>query len=260
MELPDHWHGAISERHSYRSFIDQPIEPEKLEQLEKTSVDFAPGGARAVIVRSGFDAVSRGIVGAYGSITGAPAYATFIGDTTHPAWRQMCGYLGEGVVLEAVALGLSTCWVGGFFRPGVVAGHVELTGSEKVLAVTPLGYRTGELTRKDRLFKAAARSRKRKPLSEMVSGLPEKDWPDWVRSGLEAARVAPSAVNRQPWRFLVEPDAVTLSVDSGKDDYRIPKRLDCGIAMLHFELGARHADYQGSWKRLELPAVARFTP
>lgn len=259
MDLPDRWYGAISERHSYRSFIDKPIEPDKLEGLEKTCADFSPGGARAVVVRQGFGAVSRGLVGSYGSITGAPAYAAFIGDTTHPDWRQMSGFLGEGIVLEAVGLGLSTCWVGGFFRPGVVAGQIELAETEQVLAVTPLGYRTGELTRKDRLFKSAARSRKRKPFSDLVSGLEAKDWPDWVRSGLEAARTAPSAVNRQPWRFLVEPNAVTLSVDSGKDDYRIPKRLDCGIAMLHFELGARHAGHPVRWESLPLPGVARFS-
>ncbi|MDI3546615.1 MAG: hypothetical protein PWR10_267 [Halanaerobiales bacterium] len=46
------------------------------------------------------------------------------------------------------------------------------------------------------------------------------------------------SVNRQPWRFRFSDGGVTISVDNpDKDLYS--KRLDCGIAMLHFELGAR---------------------
>jgi nitroreductase len=258
MTLPDRWFDAISERHSYRSYSDKPIEPNKLEQLTQTCSDFSLTEARAVVVEESFEPVSRGIVGAYGKITGAPAYMAFIGDSSLPFFQQLTGYVGEGCVLEAVTLGLSTCWVGGFFHPQIVSSHIALKETERILAVTPVGYRTEELTRKDRLFKKIAGSHKRKALAELTSGLPEKDWPSWVRSGLEAARVAPSAVNRQPWRFHVEDSAVTMSVDSGKDEYKIPKRLDCGIAMLHFRLGARHAGHTGRWENLELPQVAQF--
>ncbi|RJQ45189.1 MAG: nitroreductase, partial [Gaiellales bacterium] len=255
MTPPDHWHEAIAARHSYRSYKDIPVEEEALARLEKACAWAGLAGARAVIVRSRFDEVSRGIAGSYGRIDGAPAYAAFIGDTGNPWHEQLAGYLGEGVVLEAVSIGLSTCWVGGFFFPRVVATHVELAAGEKVLAVTPLGYRKEHLTRKDRLFKTVARSRGRKPVTELTTGLPEGSWPGWARAGLESARLAPSVMNRQPWRFAVADDAVTLSVDSPRDTYWIPKRLDCGIAMLHFELGALRAGFSGRWMMLDPPAV-----
>ncbi len=38
----------------------------------------------------------------------------------------------------------------------------------------------------------------------------------------------------------------------------ISKRLDCGIAMLHLELGARAAGTSGSWEFLKSPGVAQF--
>lgn len=67
-----------------------------------------------------------------------------------------------------------------------------------------------------------------------------------------------NAVNRQPWRFLVDERSITVSTDSLKDTYHIPKRLDCGIAMLHIELGARHVGVEGRWEYLKASDVARF--
>ena len=45
---------------------------------------------------------------------------------------------------------------------------------------------------------------------------------------------------------------------AGSRDPKISRRLDCGIAMLHFELGVRAAGLSGSWEFLPPPDVARF--
>jgi hypothetical protein len=99
---------------------------------------------------------------------------------------------------------------------------------------------------------------KRKPLTELVMGIEELKWPVGVKTALEAARVAPSAVNRQPWRFKVETNSITISVDNLKDTFNISKRLDCGIAMLHFEVASLYCGVQGKWEFLKPPDVARF--
>ena len=57
--------------------------------------------------------------------------------------------------------------------------------------------------------------------------------------------MAPSAVNRQSLRFKVAEDNITVAVDSIKDSFGIAKRLDCGIAMLHLELGAMAGGVSG---------------
>jgi nitroreductase len=77
---------------------------------------------------------------------------------------------------------------------------------------------------------------------------------------LEAARRAPSARNRQPWRFRIEGEAVTVFTGSEKQNGKLSPRLDCGIAMLHFELGARAAGLAGRWELLDAPDVARYVP
>ncbi|KKL04715.1 hypothetical protein LCGC14_2613280, partial [marine sediment metagenome] len=47
--------------------------------------------------------------------------------------QEEVGYTGEGVILEATALGLNTCWVGGFFKSKSVASLVEIKSNERVL-------------------------------------------------------------------------------------------------------------------------------
>jgi len=101
-------------------------------------------------------------------------------------------------------------------------------------------------------------SHRRRPLSGLVTGLQDSEWPQWIRAALEAARLAPSAVNRQPWRFYVEPNGITVSVNSIRREFGLSKRLCCGIAMLHIEVAALHCGMRGMWQFLEAPHVARF--
>ena len=53
----------------------------------------------------------------------------------------------EGVILEATALGLNTCWVGGFYRRDGVLKQVNLEGAERILGITPIGYSKDETDR-----------------------------------------------------------------------------------------------------------------
>ena len=93
---------------------------------------------------------------------------------------------------------------------------------------------------------------------QLVEGWQGWEGDDWIPLALEAARLAPSAVNRQPWRFHPEPGSITVSVDTLKDSFHIAKRLDCGIAMLHLEVAVRHRGKDGRWEFLDAPRVARF--
>ena len=82
----------------------------------------------------------------------------------------------------------------------------------------------------------------------------------WAAEGVRLARIAPSAVNRQPWRFELDQGAVTVSVVGRGAEGSVSRLLDVGIAMLHFEVGARLMGAQGTWELLEAPRVALFRP
>lgn len=195
---------------------------------------------------------------AYGKIRNAPAYAAFIGEMDDRNVQEKAGRLGEFLILEATSLGLGTCWVGASFRPDAVRSQIELKSDEQVLAVSPLGFVKEQYSLEEKLMAGLVKSSKRKSLEELWLEKPIGPVPRWISTSLEAARLAPSAVNRQPWRFSVEDKSIKLSVDNVKDSYHISKRLDCGIAMAHVEIAAVHSGEAGIWEYLSNPGVARF--
>ncbi len=261
MDIPfSKWHAAIPPRRSRRRFDSIGLESSLLTQLQTICREFRPfPQARAELVAQSPDRILKGAIGPYGKVRGAPALIAFIGDKDDPYVQEKVGYLGEGIILEATAMGLATCWVGGFFRPKVAASFVGTAETERVLAVTPVGHAAEDLSLEERTMTGFGRSHRRKPLAELVTGLDQTELPHWMKSALEAARIAPSAINRQPWRFYVEPHSITVSVDNPRFTFGISKRLDCGIAMLHIEVAALDCGMQGRWEFLEAPRVARFT-
>lgn len=263
MEIPfARWHAAIPLRRSRRRYDSIPLEQGQLAQLQTVCGEFRPyPQARAELLTESPDEVLRGIVASYGKVKGAQALIAFIGDIDDPYVNEKVGYTGEGIILEATAMGLGTCWVGGsmFFRRGLAESIVGAGEKERVFAVTPVGYAARGVSFAERAQTAFGLAHRRKPLAELVTGPDEKEWPDWIKAALEAARLAPSAVNRQPWRFYVEPKSITVSVDSSLIEWGISKRLDCGIAMLHIEVAALDCGAKGKWELLGAPQVAKFT-
>jgi hypothetical protein len=63
--------------------------------------------------------------------------------------------------------------------------------SEKVVAVTPVGYAAGRWSAEEKLMTGFGRNHRRKPLAELATGLDQSYWPNWVKVALEAARLAP---------------------------------------------------------------------
>jgi nitroreductase len=251
MELPvEKWYRAIGKRRSCRRYFPQFLSQELVYHLWHviTELNEAYSGARIELLTDRPDPILKGILGSYGKIQEARAYAAFIGDTRDPHMEEKLGYLGECFILEATANRLGSCWVGGTFKADAVSRIVHAGPEETVLAVATVGFPQEQ---------HPAGGHKRKPLEKMCTGLPKEEWPNWVDAALEAARLAPSAYNRQPWRFKVEQEGVTVSLDNPQQG-RLSQRLDCGIAMLHLEIGALSRGAQGSWEYLTGPDVARF--
>jgi hypothetical protein len=143
MDIPfPRWYSAVQRRRSRRHFNpNRSIEPDILAKLDTFCKQFRPfPHARSCLVTKSVDNVFKGVFGSYGKIKGVSAFIAFIGDMNSPFVQEEVGYTGEGIILEATALGLNTCWVGGFFRPESVASLVEIGSQERILAVTPVGY------------------------------------------------------------------------------------------------------------------------
>lgn len=262
MEIPfSRWYPAIEKRRSRRAFDpSRSIEPDKLSALDLVCKGFVPfPGARSCLVNEPGNDVFKGSVGSYGKVKGAPAFMAFIGNMESASVQEEAGYTGEGVILEATALGLNTCWVGGFFKPESVASIIEVKSNERVLAISPVGYAVSSETFEEELMTGFGRSHRRVPISKLIGGLKQDTLPEWIRAALQAAQNAPSAVNRQPWGFEVQGKSITLYVRTDGPEFNVSKRLDCGIAMMHIEVAALYFGIRGKWELLEAPRVARFS-
>jgi nitroreductase len=255
----ERWYQAIGRRRSRRRFDGKPLPEEGEKRLAAMCAEFRPfPDARAEFISRSADLVLKGAVGTYGKVKGARAFIALVGNMESVHAQERAGYTGEGIVLEAVAMGLDTCWVAGLFRRDVAARLADIHDREQVLAVVPVGHAPHDWSLEERLMTGFGRTHKRKPAEALLLCAEDEQVSSWLGAAIEAARLAPSAVNRQPWRFRGSDEALTVSVDDTKLLHTISKRLDCGIAMLHIELAAFHAGVRGQWEFLENPDVATF--
>ena len=260
IQISPGWYPAINVRRSRRNFDkNKPIGTDARDRLHQVCSGFKPyNSVRVEFIDKPPDDIFANALGFYGNIKGAPAFLAFIGDTSDPNMQEKMGYTGEAAVLEATSLGLGTCWVALTYNARAVKSLVKLDKKEKLICVSPVGCTTEQWSFEEKVFSVFGSNHQRKPLPSMVSGLPETSWPAWVKSAVEAARLAPSAMNRQPWGFRVEERSITNYVKDRGPEFNVARRLDCGIAMLHLELGALSKGVSGKWELLKQPQVARF--
>lgn len=261
IEIRPAWYDAINVRCSRRIYDkSKPVTSEIKDRLHFICNSFRPySSARVEFVSEPPDDIFAHSLGIYGNIKNAPSFLAFIGDMSDPHVQEKVGYTGEGIILEATTLGLSTCWVALFYNARKVKSMISLDRHEKLIAVSPTGYSTEQWTFQRKMMSGFGINHKRNHLSAIVNGLEEPQWDDWARAAVEAARIAPSAVNRQPWKFEIARDGITVSTAGHGPEFNISRRLDCGIAMMHIELGALSKEVRGKWEFLQQPEVSRFT-
>ena len=253
------WLAAVATRHSRRAYDPRPVDSATLDAIDAVCSAFRPfADARTVLVRQPSVDVFTGLLGGYGRVKGAPHLLVFVGDEGAEFVDQHVGFTGEAIVLEAAARQVDTCWVAGFFRASLAAEVVDLAPGERIYAVSPLGHATPHVGFGERSMQSLAHAHARRTVEQVAPSV-SGGWPQWAIAAVETARLAPSAMNRQPWRFRFDAGALVIAQDNAGETPKVTKRLDCGIAMLHAELGARASGAVGGWRDLDATLdVARY--
>ncbi|MBR1534669.1 MAG: nitroreductase [Ruminococcus sp.] len=207
---------AIEERHSVRSYTDRPIEGETLDRLQKL-VDNAnkASGLHIQLVLNEPKAFDSKMAH-YGKFSGVKNYIALIGKRDKDL-DEKCGYYGESIVIGAQMLGLNTCWVALTYKKIPDAFTVE--NDEKLLMVIAIGYGID-----------SGRAHSGKFYDEVTS---DKDSPQWFKSGVEAALLAPTAMNQQKFSFTLKDGKVLAKAKFGACS-----KTDLGIVKYHFEIGS----------------------
>lgn len=259
----------INRRISCRTYRHESIEAGKLDELK----DFlaantqTPFGSRVRFELFDFGQMNTDDIkacGTYGVIKGA---RQFIVGAVEKQTRCMedYGFCMEKAILQATALGLGTCWLGGTFKRTGFAAKIRLADDELLPAITPVGYASDKRSLIDHAFRFAAGSNRRKPWEELffredLKPL-KKEEAGSYETALESVRIGPSASNKQPWRIIRDGDKPCLHFflqrTSGYGDYGEVRlqNVDIGIAMCHFELSARELGLDGCWK-VAVPGIA----
>lgn len=217
---------AIEARVSRRTYLETEIAPQTLAALqEKIAEVNAESGLNIAWLADGAAALAGGK--SYGMFRGARALLVLKGDRTLPHLREKLGYYGEILVLEATALGLGTCWVGGTFDAKALA----VPQGEELVCVVPVGNVRANASVREKLLRGIIHRK-----SKSVEQLMQADAPlgGELRRAVELVQRAPTTRNLQKAVFTLQNGEVTAHVP---DDYPLDM-VDLGICKLHFECGA----------------------
>ena len=215
---------AIAARHSVRAYKNQPLAEDVVKVVEEKIAVLNREGKLHIQLIKNEPKAFLGTMAKYGKFRNVTNYIVMAGKKSDDLDERV-GYYGEQLVLLVQTLGLNTCWVGLSYSK--VPGTYVLEEGEKIACYIALGY--GETPGVGHKIKTI----------NQVSNASDVT-PTWFRNGVEAALLAPTAVNQQKFSF------VYAGMNNNRHLVRAKKgfsmigytRMDFGIAKYHFEIGA----------------------
>ncbi len=216
---------VMGQRHSVRAYQERALSPELEAALRQEIQQCNAESSLHIQLVVNEPKAFSGRIAHYGKFSGVTSYLALVGKKG-PGLDEACGYYGERLVLWMQRQGLNSCWVALTYDK--VPGAYTVSPGEKLCLVIALGYGANQGT--------PHRSRPAEEVMDWVEPMPK-----WFRSGVEAALLAPTAMNQQKFRFIQDGTAVTAK--AGLGPYT---RVDLGIAKYHFELGAGKENF--TWK------------
>lgn len=208
---------AMKERHSVRAYKDTPLNEEVKSELNEMIMQCSEQSGLHIQLVTDEPKAFDSFMAHYGKFSGVKNYIAMVGPKG-PDLEEKCGYYGEKLVLKAQQLGLNTCWVAMTYKK--IKTAFSIASGEKLCIVIAIGYGVTQGV-----------SHKTKSIGEVSKT--DGDMPGWFEKGVEAALLAPTAMNQQKFTFILNGDTVTARAGMG-----FYSKIDLGIAEYHFELGA----------------------
>lgn len=214
---------VMKNRHSVRRYTDEKIDGNIKEELLKVIDECNNDSGLNIQLCTEEPKAFDSFMAHYGKFNNVKNYIAIVGKKSDD-FQEKCGYYGEKVVLKAAELGLNTCWVALTFSKVNTVCKIEK--GEKLCCVIALGYGENQ--------GVAHKSKSIEELSK-VDGV----MPNWFKRGMEAACLAPTAMNQQ--KFLITLDGNEVKAKALTAFY---SKLDLGIVKYHFELGAGKENFK----------------
>lgn len=210
---------AMKNRHSVRSYIDKAIDGETLAELSAEIDACNNEGELHIQLITNEPTAFEGMRAHYGKFSGVQNYIALVGRKS-TNFDEKSGYYGQRIALKAQMLGLNTCWVALTFNKGAAKKAIAISKGEKLGCVLALGY-----------GKTQGTAHNSKPMTALCKTT--GNVPKWFEDGMEAAMLAPTAMNQQ--KFLLTYTEGKMAVNSTGGLYA---QVDLGIVKYHTEIGS----------------------
>lgn len=249
----------VKKRRSIRTYESKEITYNTIREIEKF-IQNIEGPFKAEVrfkIINSKEEVNGGRLGTYGVIKGTNYYIGAAVKKSEFALEEL-GYEMEALILFLTGLGLGSCWVGGTFKRGQFDKVMETGENELFPVITPIGFPSKKQRVVERFIKYRAKSAKRKEWNELFylrdlsSPLTKFSTLGLYKDALENVRLAPSALNIQPWRIIKKDNEFHFYKEGHRKNYSEKlsydmQRIDLGIAMCHFDLTCKENGIQGKF-------------
>ena len=163
------------------------------------------------------------------------------------------GYSFEYALLYALSLGVGSVMLGSSLNRAAFEKAMDVKEDEVMFVASPLGYIAQKMSIREGLMRKGVKADERlafdKLFFENNFATPySKD--DELKSAFEAVRLAPSAVNKQPWRAVVDGDKVHFFEAKTMKSNALGdlQKVDMGIALCHFDLAMKESGVNGRFE------------
>lgn len=175
-----------------------------------------------------------------------------------PQFEVAYGYSFEKFCLYAESLGLGTVMLGGTLSRKTFETAMELADNEVMPIASPVGYPADKKSVREKLMRKAIKADERQPFEKLFfensfAKSLTADGAEQFAEAFEMVRLAPSAVNKQPWRAVKCGNIVHFFKKKTRgmatDSFDIQK-IDIGIALAHFDLTLKENGILGNFMSL----------
>lgn len=246
---------AVRKRYSVRNYADREIEDDKKKEI-KSFIDSLQNPFGKEVKYYYLDkeySNKKQKLGTYGVIKGAKNY---IGTSIklEPMALEALGYELELLILYLTYQDIGTCWLGGTFDRKGFSSAMDVNEEELFPIITPYGYAAEKKHIKEIAMRKAIKADGRKDWSELFfnenfhTPLAKNQAGD-LAFPLEMLRLGPSASNKQPWRIVLNKEALHFyQHKEPKYSEHFPydiQKIDMGIAAAHLDLSVKEKGIKG---------------
>lgn len=224
---------TIRERHSVREYDGKPLSRAEFDALGAVVEECArESGLDIQLVGDNPEVFN--VIARFGLIRGCRTHVAFVVDDAKArgvAADEAIGYWGQKIVLAAQDMELNTCWCALCSRKKSCA---VVAPGKKIRLIIAVGH-----------GKTQGFSRKTKSVEALSSVECAKE-PAWFAAAMEAAQLAPTAMNNQNFKITLLSDGKTVRIDAPQSGLNV---IDEGIVRCNFEIAANEAGADWRWER-----------